>query len=264
MSYIVGGGGGLTEAEVTTLIGDIEPKLLDASDRNGATSTGVAAIYNPCKTIFNEHRPVCTKEYHLTGKYLDGNDNPDVWFPIKGAGTGASVEYLDRELKLNCGSGMVSASRCVIDQTKFPITSNFLEVTAEIGSFTLGEGGQRRVAIGFQSAFSEYFDANSDRATIVRDDTWNFCGRTEFMRSIDCPIARDLQAGDIVTIRLDRQEGSSNIDIARFYVNGQKQWETLGVPTANVYAGIGVFATNSLVDVGMQLGIKYFGVRYVP
>ena len=267
MSNIVGGGVnlGLTEEEVKTLIGDIEPKLLDASDRNGATSTGVAAIYNPCKTIFNEHRPVCTKEYHLTGKYLDGADNPDVWFPIKGTGTGASVAYLDRELKINCGTGMISASRCVIDQTKFPITGNFLEVTCEIGSLDVGEGGKRRAAIGFQSAFSEYFGANRDRATIVYDGVdWNFCGRTEYTNTIACPIARQLQTGDIVTIRLDRQEGSSDIDIARFYVNGQKQWETLGVPTANVYAGLGVFATNSLVDVGMQVGIKYFGVRYVP
>ena len=245
--------------------GGTERKLLDTLDRNRESSAGVAAIYNPCKTIFNEHRPVCTKEYHLTGKYLDGNDNPDVWFPIKGDGTGAFVEYLDRELKLNCGTGMISASRCVIDQTTFPITSNFLEVTAEIGSFDVGEGGQRRTAIGFQPAFSEYSGPNSDRATIVHDSSaWAFCGRTEFIKTLNCPIARELQTGDIVTIRLDRQEGSSDIDIARFYVNGQKQWETLGVPTENVYAGVGVFANNSLVNVGMQLGIKYFGVRYSP
>jgi len=198
---------------VNTYKNGAKTKLLDASDRNGATSTGVAAIYNPCKTIFNEHRPVCTKEYHLTGKYLDGADNPDVWYPIKGAGTGASVAYLDRELKLNCGSGMISASRCVIDQTKFPIQGNFLEVTCEIGSFDVGEGGARRAAIGFQPAFSGYSGTNSDRATIVHDSSgWNFCGRTEFIKTIDCPIARELQTGDIVTIRLDRQEGSSDID----------------------------------------------------
>jgi len=240
-------------------------ELLDASDRNGETNTAVAAIYNPCKTIFNEHRPVCTKEYHFVGKYLDGADNPDVWFPIKGEGTGASVAYLARELKINCGSGMVSASRCVIDQTKFPITGNFLEVTAEIGSLDVGEGGSRRAAIGFQPAFTQYYGDNTDRATIVHDSAgWYFCGRTGTKSTTACPIARQLQPGDIATIRLDRQEGSSDIDIARFYVNGQKQWETLGVPTENVYAGVGVFATNSLVDVGMQLGIKYFGVRYVP
>lgn len=326
MSYIIGGGGGLTEDEVTTLIGRGEAngtaeldgwknllvpwnsiklrngrasgscnlysglervfeakrikandyrlrmnkantlvELLDAQDRNGETNTAVAAIYNPCKTIFNEHRPVCTKEYHLTGKYLNGVDNPDVWYHIVGDGSNASIMYLNRELILDSGSGMISASRCVIDQTKFPITSNFLEVTVELGSLDAGEGGVRQAVIGFQPAFSEYFGPYTDRATIVHTGTsWYFCGRTEFAAAINCPIGRELQPGDIVTIRLDRQEGSSNIDIARFYVNGQKQWETLGVPTANVYAGVGVFASDSLVDVGVQLGIKYFGVRYVP
>jgi hypothetical protein len=267
MSYIVGGGGGgggLTEAEVTTLIGDIEPKLLDASDRNGATSTGVAAIYNPCKTIFNEHRPVCTKEYHLTGKYLDGADNPDVWFPIKGGGTGASVAYLARELKINCGTGMVSASRCVIDQTKFPITGNFLEVTCEIGSLNVGDGGDRRAVIGFQPAFSGY--ETNDRAIFASNETgrWflGYHGGAAFIDTFQ--LGRNLQTGDIVTLRLDRQPGSPNIDIARFYVNGQKQYETTNVPTENVYAGVGVFANDNFVEVGMQLGIKYFGVRYVP
>lgn len=266
MSYIIGGGGGggLTEDEVKTLIGGIDPKLLDASDRNGATSTGVAAIYNPCKTIFNEHRPVCTKEYHLVGKYLDGADNPDVWYPIKGVGTGASVAYLNRELKLNSGTGMVSASRCVIDQTKFPITGNFLEVTAEIGSFEVGEGGARRAVIGFQPAFSGY--ETIDRAIFASNEAgrWflGYQGGSAFLDTLT--LGRKLQAGDIVTIRLDRQEGSSDIDIVRFYVNGQKQYETTSVPTVDVYAGVGVFATNTLVDVGVQLGIKYFGVRYVP
>ena len=160
---------------------------------------------------------------------------------------------------------MISASRCVIDQTKFPITSNFLEVTAEIGSFDVGDGGGRKSAIGFQSAFSQYHPSNTNRATLIYDDAgWTFCGRSECRKTSLCPIGRNLQTGDIVTIRLDRQEGSSNIDIARFYVNGQKQWETTSIPTSNVYAGVGVFALDSLVDVGMQLGIKYFGVRYVP
>ena len=78
------------------------------------------------------------------------------------------------------------------------------------------------------------------------------------------PLGRNLLQGDIVTLRLDRQEGSANIDIGRVYVNGQKIYETNVIPTVNVYAGIGVFASNALVDIGAQLGIKYFGVRYVP
>ena len=237
--------------------------LLDASDRNGATDTAVAAIYNPCKTIFNEHRPVCTKEYHLTGKYLDGADNPDVWFPIKGAGTGAFVEYLDRELKLNSGSGMESASRCVIDQTKFPITSNFLEVTCQISGAIHGEGGEKRTAIGFMGAFSAYDRSSFVGFSMNTNGVWIVAACGQALRVASCPLGRDLQNGDIITIRLDRQEGSPNIDIARFYVNGQKQWENVSIPDVNLYAGVGVFST-SLTDVGRTLSIKYFGVRYVP
>lgn len=326
MSRIVGGGGGgLTEAEVTTLIGRGEANgtagldrsknllvpwniikmrnggsagscnlysgservfetyrvkandyrlrmnkdnafvdLLDASDRNGATATGVAAIYNPCKTIFNEHRPVCTKEYHLVGKYLDGADNPDVWFPIKGDGVDAGITYSSRILRLRAGTGVISASRCVIDQTKFPIASNFLEVTCEIVSQTKGEGGDRRSVIGFMPQFSAY--ETSERAIFERSSSgvWSIAWKGGDKLLSSCPLARNISNGDIVTIRLDRVEGSPNIDIARFYVNGQKQYETTDIPIVDVYAGVGVFNLNSLVDSTMELGIKYFGVRYVP
>jgi hypothetical protein len=263
MSYIIGGGGGLTEAEVTTLIGDIDPKLLDASDRNGETNTAVAAIYNPCKTIFNEHRPVCTKEYHLTGKYLDGADNPDVWFPIKGAGVGASVTYSDRVLTLTSGTGAASASRCVIDQTKFPITCNFLEVTCEISEAIHGEGGEKRTAIGFMGAFSAYDGSSFVGFSMNTNGAWIVASAGQATLLTSRPLGRTLQNGDIVTVRLDRQEGSPNIDIARFYVNGQKQWENVTIPDVNLYAGVGVFSS-SLTDVSRSLSIKYFGVRYVP
>lgn len=263
MSNIVGGGGGLTEAEIKTLIGGIEPKLLDASDRNGATSTGVAAIYNPCKTLYNEHRPVCTKEYHLVGKYLDGNDNPDVWFPIVGVASDAIITYSNRVLRLRAGTGAISASRCVIDQTKFPIAGNFIEVTCEIGGGSGGSGGERRAAIGFMPQFSAYEPTN--RAIFTRIGTawsieWN--GGNKSLTS--CPLGRNLVVGDIITVRLGRQEGSSNIDIVRFYVNGQKQYETTNIPSIDVYAGIGVFNLDDQVTSTMEIAIKYFGVRYVP
>ena len=238
-------------------------RVLGETDRNGATNTAVAAIYNPCKTILNEHRPVCTKEYHLTGKYLDGADNPDVWFPIKGVGTGAAVTYSDRVLTLNSGSGMDSASRCVIDQTKFPIASNFLEVTCEIANLELGEGGDRRIMIGFMSAFSAYNFTERVGLTRMKTGEWLFTVGTLAAALTTCPLGRDLASGDIVTVRLDREEGSPNIDIARLYVNGQKQVEYKTLPTVNLYAGIGAFAT-SLTDVACSIGIKYFGVRYVP
>lgn len=220
---------------------------------------GVAGLYS-CKTILNEHRPVCTKEYHLTGKYLDGTDNPDVWFPI--AGGNGSVAYASRFLTIACATGAVAANRAVIDQTQFPITGNFEEVTCRIGSVVTGAGGTRQIAIGFQSAFSAFQATN--RCTFYYDGTnWylGYNGGQQLLSSL--PLGRNLQSGDIITVRLDREEGQANINIVRFYVNGQKQYETTSIPTVNMYAGIGVFSDAS-VTTAMSIAIDYFGVKFVP
>ena len=246
---IVSGIAGLTSSEVLALI-------------NRGGEEGTAGLY-ACKTILNEHRPVCTKEYHLTGKYLDGADNPDVWFPIPGTG-GGTVVYDDLFLTLTSGTGAASATRCVIDQTKFPINGNFIEVTCKIGTVVAGTGGARQIAIGFQPAFSSFYGGNTDRATFTAyNGSWNIGGKESSVPLADCPIGRNLASGDICTVRLDRREGSSNIDIARFYVNGQKQYETTNVPTENCYAGIGAFAYVESTT-PTSIAIDYFGVKYVP
>jgi hypothetical protein len=247
MSYFTGILG-LTAAQVTALIARNEPD-------------GTAGLYT-CKTILNEHRPVCTKEYHLTGKYLDGADNPDVWFPIA-AGTG-SVVYATRYLTITSSTGDVSANRAVIDQTKFPITGNFEEVTCKIGTVVAGVGGVARfIVIGFMSAFSAF--QSTERAIFMCDSggIWRVGLGGSTARVASLPLGRNLQAGDVVTVRLDRQEGSANIDIARFYVNGQKQYESLSIPTVDMYAGIGVY-NDASVTTAMSFSTDYFGVRYVP
>jgi hypothetical protein len=245
---VISGIAGLTSSEVIALIGRNKPD-------------GTAGIYS-CKTILNEHRPVCTKEYHLTGKYLDGADNPDVWFPIPGSGT---VVYANRFLTLTSGTGGTSATRCVIDQTKFPINGNFIEVTCRIGALTPGAGGSDRlIAIGFQPAFSSYYGTNTNRATFfATGGTWHIGIKGGLKAVSSLPLGRNLTTGDIITVRLDRQEGSPNIDIARFYVNGQKQYETLNIPEEDCYAGIGVFAVGD-VTTPISLSIDYFGVKFVP
>ena len=246
---VISGIAGLTSSEVIALIARNKPG-------------GTAGLYT-CKTILNEHRPVCTKEYHLVGKYLDGADNPDVWFPIPGAG-GGTVVYSNRFLTLTSGTGAVSATRCVIDQTKFPIWGNFIEVTCRIGAYNPGTTGARNIAIGFAPAFSAFPEGNraifrisGSGNTLIADSS----GDVVFLTN--CPIGRNLQSGDVITVRLDRQEGSSNVDIARFYVNGQKQYETLNIPTENCYAGIGVF-TGADATQPVSISIDYFGVKFVP
>jgi hypothetical protein len=248
---VISGIAGLTSSEVIALIGRNKPD-------------GTAGIYT-CKTILNEHRPVCTKEYHLVGKYLDGADNPDVWFPIPGAG-GGTVVYANRFLTLTSGTGGDSASRCVIDQTKFPISGNFIEVTVRIGATVLGEGGSgRTISFGFQPAFNTFYGNNSDRATFIRGSSrwWAVAAKELSIPLVNLPLGRNLAPGDICTVRLDRVEGSANINIARFYVNGQKQYETLNVPTTDVYAGIGAFSSGA-VTTGTSIAIDYFGVKFVP
>lgn len=223
---------------------------------------GVAGIYD-CRTILNEHRPVCTKEYHLVGKYLSGSDNPDVWFPIAGAG-GGSVVYNNRFLTLTSGTGVDSATRCVIDQRKFPITGNFEEVTCRIGTTTAGVGGSRFASIGFMPAFSA-FNMTVRAVFYSVNGVWfvGYTGTEAYKALTALPIGRNLQSGDIVTVRLDRQEGSANIDIARFYVNGQKQFETTKIPTVDCYAGIGVFSDEDTTTAA-SIAIDYFGVKFVP
>ena len=246
---VISGIAGLTSSEVLALI-------------NRGGEEGTAGLY-ACKTLLNEHRPVCTKEYHLTGKYLDGADNPDVWFPIPGAG-GGTVVYDDRFLTLTSGTGAVSASRCVIDQTKFPINGNFEEVTCRIGTIVNGVGGARNIAVGFAPAFSAL--PGGDRAIFrmaVSGGTSYIETTGGQIRLIDCPLGRNLTSGDAVTVRLDRQEGSANIDIARFYVNGQKQFETTNIPAENCYAGIGAFS-DADTTTAVSIAIDYFGCKYVP
>jgi len=248
---IISGIAGLTSSEVLTLI---------ARNKEG----GTAGLYS-CKTILNEHRPVCTKEYHLTGKYLDGADNPDVWFPIAGAG-GGTVVYDDRFLTITSGTGAASATRCVIDQTKFPMAGNFIEVTCKIGAVVAGTGGLRRIAIGFQPAFSSFYGCGTDRAIFFlnRMGSWYVGSRSSpSIPLTTLPIGRNLASGDVLTVRLDRIEGAANINIARFYVNGQKQYETTTIPEENCYAGIGVF-TDADTTTAMSIAIDYFGVKHVP
>ena len=251
MSIISGIRGGLTSSEVIDLIARNQPG-------------GTAGIYD-CKTILNEHRPVCTKEYHLVGNQLDAQYNPNVWFHINGAG-GGTTSYSNRFLTLTSGTGATSATRCVIDQTKFPITGNFIEVTVRLGTSVNGAGGSARlVSIGFQTNFAAYSGPSGDRAIFYRNvnGSWAIGYKGGWLHMTRTPLGRELTNGDIITVRLGRQEGSPDIDIARFYVNGQKQFETTDIPTQDCYAGIGVFSDASTTT-ATSIAINYFGVKFVP
>jgi len=228
--------------------------------RNKNVNGAIAGIYNPCRTILNEHRPVCSYEASFYGKYLDVTDNPDVWFPLVDAG---SIAYSSKVLTMTTATGAATETRAVINTYAYPITGNFIEATFKIVSMTTGAGGTRNTFFGFASALSAF--PATERAGFQLDDS-GVCylvyrGGSKLLS--ECPIGRSLQGGDIITVRLDRQEGSSNIDITRWYINGQKQFESTAIPQANVYAGLGVYCDASC-STARAVGIDYFGFRWVP
>jgi len=240
------GVGGLTSAQVLALI---------ARNEDG----GTAGIYD-CRTILNEHRPVCTYKAELYGKYLDVTDNPDVWFPLADAGT---IAYASKNLTLTTALNAATETRAVINTYAYPITANFIEATCKFVSRVNGAGGVRYSVFGLASAFSAF--PATERAIFYADsDGVSFIGyRGGSVALTTLPLGRNIQAGDICTVRLDRVEGSANIDIARFYVNGKKQYETAAIPQANCYAGIGVYCDAS-VTAARALTVDYFGFEYVP
>jgi len=232
--------------------------LLNPATRN--QPSGIAGLY-ACKTILNEHRPVCSYEASLYGKYLDVTDNPDVWFPLAGAGT---ITYSTRNLTLASVAGTATNTRAVINTTAYPIAGNFLECTCKFVLGSVGSGGTvRKRAFGFASAFSGF--PATERAIYYTDEAGNsyigFRGGQVALSGL--PIGRNFAAGDIATVRLDREEGDANISIARFYINGQKQYETANIPQVNVYSGIGVYTSAGTATL-TRLKIDYFGFKYVP
>jgi len=231
-----------------------------ANYRNEAVTDAIAGIYNPCKTMLNEHRPVCTDQVDLYGKYLDITDNPDVWYPLEDVGT---VAYSTRNLTLSTADAAASEVRSVINTTAYPITANFLEASCKFVSRVNGAGGVRNSVFGFASALSAF--PTTERAIFYADlaGTSYIGFRGGQIALSACPLGRGIQAGDIATIRLDMQEGSANIYIARFYVNGQKQYETSAIPQANCYVGLGVYADASVTS-KRSLTVDYFGFKYVP
>jgi hypothetical protein len=229
-----------------------------ADYRNQAVTNGVAGIYNPCKTLVDEHMSACLIEYNLYGGFLDGTYNPDSWYPIDGNG---SVSYSSRVLTLSTLTGVTAAARCVIDQTQFGIASNYLAVICRIDALATGAGGVRSTVIGFQSAFSGLQSAQ--RAIFYCDSSGNwYCAYNGGAVALTgLSVGRNLQAGDTVEVRLCRIEGSANIDKICFYVNNAKQYETTNIPTSNMYAGVGTYGDSS-VTTARTIGISYFGLKY--
>jgi len=247
MSYITG----LTDSHIQNLIARNEPD-------------GVAGLY-ACKTILNEHRPACTGELAFYGKALNPSNDADIWSSVLGNGT---ASYSTRVLTLTAVAGSAITCRCVIPTT-YPYNSNYLEFDCRFQGWTVGAGATEGLTafLGFANSFAGDYTVNKAGFRLKADGhtylyTANASPGTEVLLS-NQGLGRDLQAGDICSVRLDRVEGNSNINVTRWYVNGQKQYESLTYPVANMYAGIGIYEAAEATD-NSTLRVSYIGFKGVP
>ena len=232
-----------------------------SASRGGAL--GVGGI-DSSKVLLSEHRGVCLQEFSINGQQLQvtGFRDVDMWTLL--TTTPASNSYSNRTLLIKSGAGAITAARAVVPYTH-AINSKLLEATFGYSGHVNGEGGTRRNFLGFASSFAAFPDIQ--RVGFSRDNTNDisyivYGGLTGLSVRVDTlPIGRNLQATDILTVRLETTEAGSSINIARFYVNGVKQFETTSIPTIPVYVGCGVYNIDAAVTVDSEMSINYFGFK---
>ena len=226
--------------------------------RNQAVTDGLAGITNPSKTLLMEHMPACVYEVERVGAQLSTTYDADVWYAITGSGT---ISYYNKNLSFYAAVGATSNARAVLNTTAYAITSNLLELTTKVTGVSNGTSGTRYTAFGFASSFGAFPTTN--RAVFYQHtDNTSRIGTHSGSVAVSPLLGRDITTGDTLTVRLDRDEGNSNINIARFYVDGVKIYESTDIPTASVYAGIGVFG-DAYLSASRAVVIDYINFKYV-
>lgn len=228
-----------------------------------ATASGVAGV-NSSNIILPNHTSECLQEIHIYGKQLftEGFIDNDIWEIL--ASSPSSSAYASRVLTLKSGTGAITACRAVMPFTH-AITDHFLEVTFSYAGYVNGVGGTRNTFLGFAQSLATFPTAQAIGFT--RDNTNDICyvtfGNTTLstVALTTLPIARNLQATDVITVRLETSEAGSAINTAKFFVNGVLQYTTSAIPTTSIYAGCGVYNGDADVSTQAELAINYFSFK---
>lgn len=240
-----------------------------------AAASGVAGLY-ACKTILNEHRPVCTGVLDLTTGMLNPSTDANRWTAVPNT---TNVTYSGGELTVAATTGAGTIRRLIYPR-QLPYDGNFLEISMEITDITLGEGlGQsQEVNFGFADSFADrlysspincvgfrhYIDDNeilSNRTRLLLRNPAD--GLLESVYLDELEYNANIVTGDIITVRLGRNESSADIDKARFYVNGTLVYECDAVFTGDMYPGIQVY-NSPAASVAGSISTRYVGIRWVP
>jgi hypothetical protein len=190
---------------------------------------------------------------------------------VSGAG-GYSNQSSPYRMRVISGTTAGGSGRVVVPYA-FPNGENMYEVNTLIHSVTVGTGSGFLFA-GMAESLASFNPATSQNwaGFYVTEDGVSKCGIDcvgyQKIYTVSSVLGRNIQAGDMLTVRLFRLEGSIDIDSVSFYVNGQRLFTMRGtalsyIPDVGMYPGFLACAIGAL-SAEFRMEVRDCTVRYIP
>lgn len=222
-----------------------------------------AEIYS-CETMKHKHIP--PMERYCFNRPSSSNGG----FAIAdgdGVYSDASSPY---SMHMQSGATAGSDARVVIPYA-FPYNGNFLDMSVVLHDYSIGTG-DLRIFIGLTESGSDGTLGSKSQIVFYRSVAsfvWRWYvsdGVSSYTGDVGATsLGRDLQDGDLLTVRLYRLD-SSNVDSWAFYVNGLRiayGENSDVVPASNLYPVVGAYCqANSSVQATLQ--VRTFCFDYIP
>ena len=252
--------------EPALYIGNELNSFEDIVCRNKALNRSVAGLY-ACQTLLHENHPAGIESYNFHQIHSTlGNMGAKL-----GAG-GYSNQTSPYSMRVISGATAGDGARVIVPYA-FPSGGNLYEVSVLVHSVTVGTGNGYLFAgmaqglnIFDPTQFQNWagFYVTEDGISKCGIDCWGY----QKIYTVSSALGRNVQAGDMLTVRLFRLEGSIDIDSVSFYVNGQRLFTMRGtalsyIPDAAMYPGFGAYA-RGLLSAEFAMTIRDCTVRYIP
>ena len=252
--------------EPALYIGNELNSFEDIVCRNKALNRSVAGLYAG-QTLLHENHPAGVESYNFHHVYSKLGSAGDV------AGAGEFSNQTN-PYRMRVISGTTAGDRArVFVPYAFPSGENLYEVNALVHSVTVGTGNGYLFA-GMAQGLATFDPTASQNwaGFYVTEDGISKCGIDcsgyQKIYTVSSALGRNVQAGDMLTVRLFRLEGSIDIDSVSFYVNGQRLFTMRGtalsyIPDVAMCPGFGAYAIGAL-SAEFRMDIRDCTVRYIP
>lgn len=171
----------------------------------------------------------------LCGSLINPATEPNFWGTAGNAGTST---YNAGELTL---SSVATGSSEIVASHRQPIQTSqkYVCYTAKITKIVKGTGQYRYLILGFANNLNS--SPAAERACFMfENDIW-YCSYYDGSKPmLSLPYGKELQAGDVVNVVIDRTHETYNSDVILYYVNNELIYVNEKVPTVDVFARMSV------------------------